>query len=280
MNNLFGGIVPVEAKSIDTENDQSQNLGGILSLFARASPYSNGRIEQWMFNEPMNDAFEPTPIADSQSSSNFNALFDSLDEALDVMGDEGEWPPIQDMPKQTTSMPVTQPGEGDRQQISVFRGNARFRPYQANQWEDRFKELLDYKNIHGHCRVPHQFSENPSIARWVKRQRYQYKLMCEGKPSTMTLSRARRLEEAGFVWDAHNLAWEERLCDLQQYLSTHGDCNVPTVYPANKQLATWVKCQRRQYKLFRAGKTSTITKERIRKLNSMGFTWELRGSKK
>mmetsp|Transcript_18214 Transcript_18214/g.52629 ORF Transcript_18214/g.52629 Transcript_18214/m.52629 type:complete len:116 (-) Transcript_18214:151-498(-) len=41
---------------------------------------------------------------------------------------------------------------------------------------------------------------HPQLARWVKRQRYQYKLMSEGKRSTTTEERIRELERAGFVW--------------------------------------------------------------------------------
>jgi hypothetical protein len=76
------------------------------------------------------------------------------------------------------------------------------------------------------------------------------------------------------------MAWEERSKDLQQYLKEHGDCNVPTLYMPNKRLATWVKCQRRQYKLFCDGTTSTMNLDRINGLNRMGFTWKVRGPRK
>jgi len=153
----------------------------------------------------------------------------------------------------------------------------RFRPCHAEQWDIKFEELLEFKVVKGHCCVPHKYEENMGLARWVKRQRYQYKLKLDGKPSTMTDRRVKALEEAGFVWDAHNAAWEERMVDLRQYLAEKGHCNVPTQYPANPQLATWVKCQRRQYKMFKAGKPSTITRGRYLSLNAIGFVWEVRG---
>ena len=43
----------------------------------------------------------------------------------------------------------------------------RFRPYQAEQWTEKFDDLLEFKEIHGHCCVPHSYKENPSLARWV-----------------------------------------------------------------------------------------------------------------
>jgi hypothetical protein len=42
----------------------------------------------------------------------------------------------------------------------------RFRPYQAEQWSEKFQELLDFKQEKGHCCVPHTYQENPALARW------------------------------------------------------------------------------------------------------------------
>jgi hypothetical protein len=155
----------------------------------------------------------------------------------------------------------------------------RFRPYQAEQWQEKFDELYSYYQKHGHCSVPHTFPPNPALARWVKRQRYQYKLMTSGQQSTMTRERVKALEDIGFVWDSHGQAWEDRLRELRDYRQAHGDCNVPSNYPPNPQLATWVKCQRRQYKLYWEGSSSNMTLERISDLEKIGFEWELRGPK-
>jgi hypothetical protein len=34
-------------------------------------------------------------------------------------------------------------------------------------WEDRLRELADYRNIHGHCNVPKNYSENTQLGKWV-----------------------------------------------------------------------------------------------------------------
>jgi hypothetical protein len=156
----------------------------------------------------------------------------------------------------------------------------RFRDYQSKQWSEKFQELVVFKKERGHCCVPHTFKANPPLARWVKRQRYQYKLKNECKPSTMTDERILALERMGFVWDSHGAAWEERWSELGQYQGSTGHCNVPSNYNSNPQLATWVKCQRRQYKFFWDGKPSNMTLERISKLENLGFEWELRWPKK
>jgi hypothetical protein len=155
----------------------------------------------------------------------------------------------------------------------------RFRPYQAEQWTVKFAELLEFKEQKGHCCVPHTFEKNPALARWVKRQRYQYKLKIDGNISTMTHERIQALEEHGFIWDSHGAAWQERWNELAEYQGLHGHCNVPSSYASNPPLATWVKSQRRQYKLYFEAKPNTnTTPERIAELESLGFEWELRRS--
>lgn len=156
----------------------------------------------------------------------------------------------------------------------------RFRPYQAGQWSEKFEELCEYRQKMGHCLVPHTYGENLPLARWVKRQRYQFKLMVEGKQSTMTEDRVKDLEDIGFIWDSQGAAWAERLNELAAFRKVYMHCNVPSNYSENSQLATWVKCQRRQYKLHAEAKRSNMTPLRIKELENLGFEWELRSYKK
>jgi hypothetical protein len=152
----------------------------------------------------------------------------------------------------------------------------KFRAYQAENWTEKFEELIEFRNQYGHCLVPNAFPDNPALAQWVKRQRYQYKLKKEGKRSTMSDERIGALEEIGFVWDSHSAVWDERYNELIQYKKIKGDCNVPSRYRDNKQLAVWVKRQRRQYKFYCENKPSSMTRERIGSLEAIGFEWDLR----
>ncbi|CAJ1955946.1 unnamed protein product [Cylindrotheca closterium] len=157
----------------------------------------------------------------------------------------------------------------------------RFKAHQTRAWDQNIKDLLSFRAREGHCSVPHSYPENPALARWVKRQRYQHNLRAEGKKtSTMTASRVKVLEDIGFIWDSRLAVWEERLCDLRKYCSQHGNCEVPAHYQGNQKLATWVKCQRRQYKLYLAGKPSTMNAERVGILDKLGFSWDVQSFKK
>ena len=157
------------------------------------------------------------------------------------------------------------------------------------QWHQRYLELVEFQQVNGHCLVPLNYQANPSLAHWVKRQRYQYRMKHrDHKHSTLTKEREAMLQELGFVWDSHAAGWEERLGELKDFKLRYGHCNVPKKYPENQQLSVWVKCQRRQYKLLKTTPTpsssttikSNMTNERIAKLLQLGFVFDPRSKKK
>lgn len=164
--------------------------------------------------------------------------------------------------------------EKDDDDDDMFISHAR--KYDEEKWNEYLQALLSFKSRWGHCCVPYRYKPNPALSRWVRRQRYQYKLKVEGKPGGITDSRVAMLENVGFAWSAHGQKWQKRLNELRAYCFENGNCNIPHNYEKNPELANWVKNQRRQRKLYQEGKPSNITKERIDALNTLGFTWEHR----
>jgi len=153
---------------------------------------------------------------------------------------------------------------------------SRFHRFQADQWKERFQDLIDFHEEHGHCLVPYNYPEKQLLAQWVKRQRYQYKLKQRKRHSTITDERQATLQQMGFVWDSHKAAWIERFEALKLFKKEHGHCTVPSNY-SDRPLASWVKCQRRQYKLYTTkGQRSTMTDERFMQLKAVGFEWNPR----
>ena len=147
------------------------------------------------------------------------------------------------------------------------------------KWNDRLFELKDFKEENGHCLVPQRYQQ---LGKWVHNQRQQYSLFKKGEDSAMTQERIAKLNEIGFVWDASDMcpaqineaAWTARFAELVAYKTRHNNCLVPAKYEANKQLAKWVDKQREQYQLLKKGKNSTMTDERIAKLEKIGFVWD------
>lgn len=92
----------------------------------------------------------------------------------------------------------------------------------------------------------------------------------------MTIERIRALDELGFCWEHKTDIWALRYQELLDFVKENGHSIVPSAYPPDPKLAklaNWVKCQRRQKKLFDAGKPNTLTPERLQLLNEARFSW-------
>ena len=124
----------------------------------------------------------------------------------------------------------------------------------ASGWEERLKELEDFKEKHGHCRVPKTYAENPQLAIWVKVSAGCHHGMM-GPPQGVVI-----------VFFVSFLHLQERRTD---FLS----CCVASIYRCIMTHMPFLfhQCQRRQFKLYSEGKDSNMTIERIHKLRSLGF---------
>ena len=277
----------------------SSHDDNLLSLLKRPLPNIKFSLAPMSFEDPFDDPnMEPKPLLTSTSkmkisfaesifgrgedlftplkptSDDFSqTLLDILNPAIEIADPSSH--------KRSSDYDFAPP-QAKRQRTSQDseESQARFRPYQEQQWQIQFQNLLQYKFQNGHCCVPHSYPEDPVLARWVKRQRYQYKKFNDGDPtSTMTTRRIQELEAVGFVWHSHHAAWQEKFNELKAFKQQRGHCNVPSHFPENVALSTWVKCQRRQYKLFVTGQQSHMTVERFQELENLGFVFDIRQSK-
>jgi predicted RNA-binding protein YlxR (DUF448 family) len=71
----------------------------------------------------------------------------------------------------------------------------------VKSWEERFQELLDFKQIFGHTVVPQHSTHTPGLGAWVKQQRNNYKKLKKGQKCSMTAEKALKLANVGFVFD-------------------------------------------------------------------------------
>merc|ERR1719464_1738791 len=155
----------------------------------------------------------------------------------------------------------------------------KFHAFQTENWTEKFKTLLQFREKHGHCFVPFYYSENPTLAQWSRRQRYQYKLKMDGKKSTLSDERVVALNDVGFVWDLHKSVWSRRLEELKDFRKEFGHCNVPSRYRTNHPLAVWVKRQRRQWRYKKDSQPNCMTDEKEYQLDALGFVWDMRKKK-
>ena len=149
------------------------------------------------------------------------------------------------------------------------------------RWEERMEQLKEYKQKHGHLRVP---VIDPDIGEFVARQRVEYAKFVEGKPSNMNQERVDDLTNLGFVFQVGKRrisevkivrkTWEERFEELLQYKDMYGHTLVPQ---NNSALGEWVHKQRKMYKLLKSGKPCSLTTERALKLADINFVFDASG---
>jgi len=133
-----------------------------------------------------------------------------------------------------------------------------------SKWEQKFRELLAFRQANGHCRVPKVYKSNPSLGTWVCSIRRRY------KSGLLTPDYMERLEQAGLVWDLDGNHWEQKFRELIAFRQANGHCLVPRECESNPALGNWVRTVRRSHK---AGK---LTADREVRLVSVGFVWSLR----
>ena len=160
-------------------------------------------------------------------------------------------------------------------------------------WYRRIRELVEFKNKHGHSNVRQKYTPNPQLGIWVNKQR------CTR--ASLTREKFAALESVGFDWGKKKgeHAWKTQFNELVEYKRVHRDCKyppslhmrgvptsltqliasytglVPTKCSANPSLGRWVSTQRAQYKHMRANRKTTMTEEKASQLQRIGFVWSM-----
>lgn len=147
-----------------------------------------------------------------------------------------------------------------------------------DHWEERYQQLCGFyerqKCLPYDCDLEVLSDDDQKLLWWCRKQKSQFKVYRhDPSQTTLTEERIAKLEQIGFVWDAYETAWMNRYQELVDYARHHGDCNVPAEYPPNQALAKWVSDQRVHYKRQTDGEWSSMSPERKKLLNEVGFVW-------
>lgn len=124
--------------------------------------------------------------------------------------------------------------------------------------DEYIDQLLEYREIYGHVDVPQQDKKYRQLGRWVNDQR------TKKKNGEISKEYEDRLNEIGFVWNALEERWNQRLSELDEYRKKYGHFDVPphnTEYP---KLYSWSVKLRRKRPL----------SDRLTKLKSIGYDWD------
>ena len=127
-------------------------------------------------------------------------------------------------------------------------------------WESKFAELLAYKEEYGDTNV---IQRSTDLGRWVSGQR------SAKRNGSLSKERINRLDKIGFEWNSVANRWDALFGELLAYKAEHGDLN------ANWEtgLGQWISHQRG------AKSDSSLSEEKIRRLDEIGFVWSSFDSK-
>jgi hypothetical protein len=138
--------------------------------------------------------------------------------------------------------------------------------YQDARWEKQFAKLVAFQQRFGHCRVPKRWREDLRLAIWVDNQRQAY------WRNTLRADRQHRLVEIGFNGRGNphaRASWEDRFAQLAAFKARFGHCDVHCRWSEDPAFGHWVSTQR-QFK-----KHGLLKLEQIRRLEELGFNWQL-----
>ena len=180
------------------------------------------------------------------------------------------------------------PGTNDLTRERIDRLNALGFEWQVGKptvpWQQRYHQLIEFKEKNGHTRVPRHWEENPSLGEWVHMQR---KLHKQGAKSIQG-ERTDKLNAIGFQWSTGTVkpTFDERLEECRNFRRKHGHLKVPPPVSSNRETAetyrsqeeksfrSWAQRQRDEYRKFHTGLKVSLDKARINKLDELGFDWE------
>ena len=140
------------------------------------------------------------------------------------------------------------------------------------------------------------------LGKWVSMQRRKYKIIVqqiERDPSVMenmlrrksrsithVSKRIEALQNIGFVWDANEATWLTMFEKFRAYrketllnqvdaddISVNPEIPFILDFPQCDTLGMWISNQRTQYRYLNEGKPSSLTQERIARLESESFIW-------
>jgi Helicase associated domain len=141
-------------------------------------------------------------------------------------------------------------------------------------WQTQYTRLQKFYGEYGHCRVPNNSKEYIGLGVWVRNQRREHRLWLAGGKCTLSDERRQLLETIDFQWHRpHELVWQERYDQLCQFVQQYGHANVPQTDP---HLGVWCMNQRTSYRKYQRGEPSAMTKDRVEKLQAVGFLFLVR----
>jgi hypothetical protein len=137
----------------------------------------------------------------------------------------------------------------------------------ANRWDEKYAQLVEFKEKYGHLRVSKHFTTDKQLINFVKGLRR--------SRGSISAERCESLNILGFIWNPGkeltvilnknrgDEAWMKRYEELKVYKGEFGTCRILTTSRTHKSLADWISVQR--------NRIEKLTPERKLLLEEIGF---------
>lgn len=137
-----------------------------------------------------------------------------------------------------------------------------FEPFETH-FEEIFADFLKFKEKYGHTLVSENSEDFPTLYRWIAHIRQR----------PLTDERRTRLNNAGFVWSYISEYWQIKFRELVEFRNEFGHFVISVNLTEYKDLRNWAQRMRNEKrKGNRKGKD--LSEDKIKLLDSIGFSWE------
>jgi len=137
-----------------------------------------------------------------------------------------------------------------------------------HQWNEGYEETRKYKEKYGvaNCLKVYVTEDDYVLGRWQTTQTMNY------NKGILSKEKIDKLEKIGFIWNIFEHRWNKGYEETRKYKEKYGVANCPKRYVTEDDygLGTWQGEQKKSYK---KGK---LSRERIEKLEKIGFKWSLK----
>ncbi len=246
--------MPEKKKGVEMEEWKDKMIDWCVNQRIK---YRTGRLMSWQYDKLVSIGFSFDPLGD-RVEENFRELLEFREKYghTRVPAYDKEYPILSTWVQTLRSKPPT--GElKERLDAVGFVWRAR-----KDIWDDKYRELLQFRDKHGHMKVPKVFEGSTSLSSWVKSMR---QLREQNNKKILTDERIRLLDSIGFEWSPMTDNWDENFKKMKRYMKRDGGKLIWSSYRHDRSFVLWLNLNRRN--------KEKMPKNRINKLNKAGFDW-------
>jgi hypothetical protein len=134
-------------------------------------------------------------------------------------------------------------------------------PPPQKSWMDRYQNLKDYKQEHGHTNVARRDKHHPSLGEWCYKLR-QMRRGVKGVKNCLSEGKIGLLDDIGFVWGKVELmTFEKRLEQCLQFRRQHGHLQIPKPMQKRRKEEAYVVSTTTSEHVVTASRASSETEE-------------------